>query len=77
MIINSGHRCVKHNALVGSTSENHVLGKAVDVLCQKSEDRFDMIAAAIKAQMPGIGIHDSFIHMDNNRTYNALWVYIS
>jgi len=75
MIINSGHRCVKHNALVGSTTENHILGKAVDVKCTDAQERQAMVYAALKAEMPGVGIHNSFIHLDNNRIYHALWIY--
>ena len=31
--INSGCRCVKHNAAVGSKSTNHTRGKAADLSC--------------------------------------------
>jgi len=75
MIINSGCRCEKHNTHVGSTSMNHVLGRAVDVKCDSSIERWKIVCASMKAGMPGIGIKRDFIHLDTNRDFAALWVY--
>lgn len=74
-VIDSGYRCMKHNAEVGSTSTNHTSGKAVDISCEISSTRFTMIEALIRMGMLGIGIAPTFIHADINRTLPAIWLY--
>src|SRR4030042_6666478 len=37
--INSGYRCPKHNKEVGSTSQNHVSGRAFDIRCESGSAR--------------------------------------
>lgn len=73
--VNSGYRCEKHNRAVGSTSLNHVDGKAADIKCADSWDRYRMVAAMIQAGIPGIGIGKTFVHGDTNRTTPCIWTY--
>jgi len=74
-IVDSGYRCPKHNAEVGSTSGNHVSGKAVDIRCFDANKRIRMVAALIAAGMLGIGVNKTFVHCDTNRTGTAMWLY--
>jgi len=73
----SAYRCPKHNKDVGSTSDNHPLGRAVDVRCRTSQARYRIISGALKAGFTRIGIHKTFIHMDNNSNQapEVIWVY--
>jgi len=76
-IVNSGFRCVKHNKDIGSTSDNHPLGVAMDVQAITSRQRFIIINSLIKAGFTRIGIHKKFIHFDNNinNASDVLWLY--
>jgi uncharacterized protein YcbK (DUF882 family) len=74
-IITSGYRCIKHNADVGSTSANHTSGKAADIKCIYSGERYIMVQTMFYAGMLGIGISKGFIHCDINRSLKSLWTY--
>ena len=73
--ITSGYRCKKHNEEVGSTSTNHTRGKAADIMCNVSKDRYLIVEALLNANMLGIGIGQTFIHCDINRDSPAVWLY--
>jgi len=64
-IINSGCRCEAHNKAVGSSSKNHVEGRAVDIKAVDSRTRFKILKGLISAGFTRIGIHERFIHADN------------
>ena len=74
-IVNSGYRCSKHNAEVGSTSTNHIIGKAADIACDNPNRKFNMVKALISAGMKGIGIGKMFVHCDTNRVLPVIWTY--
>lgn len=72
--INSGVRCVRHNAEVGGVANsNHLLGNAADLHCALSPSELAEIAEEVTAQMipgrGGIGIYPWGIHVDNG-TYS-------
>ena len=71
----SGYRCEKHNAEVGSKSTNHTSGKAVDISCRTVGRRYMMVKELINAGMKGIGINETFIHVDTNREFEIIWLY--
>ena len=73
--INSGYRCPKHNAEVGSTSKNHTSGKAADIACGYGPDRMKIVAALIRAGFRRIGIHKLFIHVDSMDDIASMWLY--
>lgn len=73
--VTSGYRCEKHNRDVGSTSINHVSGKAADIQCVDARKRYEMVRAMIEAGMLGIGIGKFFVHCDTNRTTPCIWTY--
>ena len=75
--LNSAYRCWAHNATVGSSSDNHPKGVAVDARCLTSNTRYKIIKAALKAGITRIGVHKTFIHLDTNPSGVAevIWVY--
>lgn len=80
-VITSGYRCPKHNESVGSTSVNHVLGRAADIRTRNNQERDDILQALYKAGFRRVGIHEDFIHVDNMDQYKdtgavrSCWLY--
>lgn len=75
-VITSGYRCPKHDAEVGGKG-NHDMGKASDVKCDNSTNRFKMIGAFIEAGFTRIGIAKTFIHVDTceDKPQMVCWMY--
>jgi uncharacterized protein YcbK (DUF882 family) len=73
--INSGCRCPEHNNCVGSTSINHVEGKAADIKATDGHTRIKILEGLIKAGFKRIGIHKTFIHADSMDQPESLWLY--
>jgi uncharacterized protein YcbK (DUF882 family) len=74
--INSGYRCVKHNAEVGGKQASlHLFGKAIDVSTANmtAEKRLQLLKL-VHTEFNGIGVAKSFFHMDIRDT-PAMWVY--
>ncbi len=74
VIINSGCRCVKHNADVGGTPESqHLLGKAADIVVKgiPAKEIYDHLTHKYIG-MYGIGLYDNFVHLDV-RNKKARW----
>jgi len=62
--INSGCRCVDHNAAVGGTRQSvHTMGDAVDIDLQGVKKR-KVMDVAVMLGVPGIGPYGTFIHLD-------------
>ena len=78
MKLNSSFRCHKHNEAIGAkSSSSHCLGVAVDIDCDFSRQRFDLIRHLLK-HVTRIGIGEGFIHADNdlaNKSANVIWTY--
>jgi len=76
--INSGFRTPKHNKKVGgSSNSSHLRGRAADIACTHSSQRFRIVAALIAAGFNRVGIASSFIHVDNDnvKTPGVAWLY--
>lgn len=76
--INSGFRTPKHNKKVGgSQNSSHLRGRAADIACTNSTQRFRIVAALIAAGFNRIGIAETFIHVDNDnvKTPGVAWLY--
>ena len=68
-------RCLKYNAELGSKPDSqHVLGKAGDILVA-SHERHEFVKLAFKAGFTGIGVAETFIHLDTRDKAPALWIY--
>jgi len=62
--VTSGYRCSKHNQAVGGAkSSRHMLGQAVDC-SMKPIDQAQFISLAKQCGFGGIGIGDTFVHID-------------
>lgn len=78
IVVNSGHRCEKHNAAVGGAADSMHLRFATDVRPESWDNRElkIMYRIALQQNWGGIGIYDSWVHLDcrdklarwNNRT---------
>ena len=71
--VNSGYRCEKHNREVGSTSNNHTRGLAIDIHMPDSTTKYRLIHIAMLYGFTGIGVYPLFIHLDKNREIPYLW----
>jgi len=76
--ITSGFRTPAHNEAVGGVeTSSHLKGLAVDIACNKSTDRFDLINCLLDVGFSRIGIADTFIHTDIDQTkaQGVMWTY--
>ena len=77
--INSGFRTMEHNATLKNSSPNssHLKGLAVDIHCNNSNDRFELIKCALELNINRIGIASTFLHIDidTNKPKNVAWIY--
>jgi uncharacterized protein YcbK (DUF882 family) len=76
--INSGYRTQEHNSKVGGKDKSsHIVGKAADISCSTSRERWIIITALQDAGFNRIGIANNFIHVDSdeNKSPNVIWTY--
>uniref|UniRef100_A0A6M3JEP6 Putative peptidase n=1 Tax=viral metagenome TaxID=1070528 RepID=A0A6M3JEP6_9ZZZZ len=76
-IVTSGYRCEKHNAEVGSTSNNHTSGKAADIKADDGPTRGKILKGLYLAGFRRIGISfkGNFIHADSMDKIESCWSY--
>lgn len=55
----------------------HTLGKAVDIRCNTSRNRFLIVNALLKAGFKRIGVAKTFVHADDSETHDqsVMWLY--
>lgn len=74
--VTSGFRCARHNALCGGAkSSKHLSGEAVDLACESPNDKFAIVSAALKLGFRGIGVADTYVHLDVRSGTGAIWLY--
>ena len=77
--ITSGYRCIAHNrSISGSVKDSaHTKGLAADIACSDSRTRGYIIGALFEAGFNRIGIHEHFIHVDDDPSKDAdvVWLY--
>lgn len=76
--INSGFRTFAHNESVnGKSDSSHLKGLAVDIDCNNSVDRFDLINCLLDVGFNRIGIAKTFIHadIDFDKAQGVIWTY--
>jgi len=77
--ITSGYRCIAHNrSILGSVKDSaHTKGLAADIACSDSRTRGYIIGALYEAGFNRIGIHEHFIHVDDDPSKDAdvVWLY--
>ena len=82
LTITSGWRSEEHNTKVGGHPHSpHMYGMAVDIACQNSAERFNIIAELmdedINEHLWGVGIYDKHIHIDvkpRNDGKRKMWI---
>ena len=77
-VITSGYRCPSHNRAVGGVANSaHTKGLAADIACSDSRTRGYIIGALFEAGFNRIGIHEHFIHVDDDPSKDAdvVWLY--
>jgi len=76
-VVTSGYRDATHPAETAKDKPGtHNQGIAVDIRCLSSQFRYSVIKNALAMGFKGIGIGDTFIHLDKRRTeHPVMWVY--
>lgn len=76
MTITSAARCRTYNAKVGGVPDSqHVLGHAVDIALPNTE-RWALVKLAMEQGWGGIGVANSFIHLDIRPVMEGrVWIY--
>ena len=66
-VINSAYRTPEYEKAHGRKgTSSHTLGRAVDIRCNTSENRYKIIKAALECGICRIGVGSNFIHLDND-----------
>jgi uncharacterized protein YcbK (DUF882 family) len=76
MVVTSGYRCQEHNEAIGGVENSaHTKGLAADIKFDDSSHKFMLIKAFLSVGFKRIGIYDSFIHVDIDKTkaQNVMW----
>ena len=74
-VLNSAYRSVEYELSKKRSGQSmHTLGRAVDIRCLDSKNRALIVAALIKVGFHGIGISNTFIHVDDRST-KLIWLY--
>lgn len=65
LAVNSAMRCEKYNQAVGGAAKSqHKEGIAVDISARTGVEKYQLVDEAIRAGFAGIGIAETFIHLD-------------
>lgn len=78
IIIISGVRCLKHNSGEGGVSGSaHVDGLAVDIAVNSGSERLEIITNALFVGITRIGVANTFVHIDidKSKPIDVLWTY--
>lgn len=74
-VLNSAYRTVEHEKLMNRSGNSmHTKGRAVDIRCLDGNSRFVMVNALLRCGFNGIGISNTFIHVDD-RQIKTFWLY--
>ena len=77
-VITSGYRTRAHNKRVGGVNgSSHCKGRAVDIRCKNSKERYKIIVSALSVGFTRIGVSGNFIHLDNDKqkVQDVIWTY--
>lgn len=79
--INSASRCPRHNRSIrGELDSMHLTTerrpcRAVDIHCPNSVMRFKLLRAGLEIGFSGVGIADSYIHLDVRENTKLVFLY--
>lgn len=76
-LLTSAFRTIEHERKMGRPgTSSHTLGVAVDIGCRDSLSRLRIVHALLEAGFRRIGISETFIHVDSDRSKSPnLWLY--
>ena len=77
-VLTSAYRPPEHDRSKGRSGTGaHTLGKAVDIRCNTSRNRFLIVNALLKAGFKRIGVAKTFIHTDDSERHDqsVMWLY--
>ena len=77
-VITSAYRSTAWDKAKGrSGTGSHTLGRAIDIRCNSSSNRWKIIDALLKAGFNRIGIANTFIHADDSQQHaqQVIWMY--
>lgn len=67
--LNCAYRTSAHDIARGRSGQGyHTRGRAVDIRCHDAAMRFKIVDAAIREGIFGIGIYETFVHLDDRHT---------
>lgn len=78
LVLNCAFRSVAHEKKMGRSGNSaHTRGRAVDIRCHTSTNRYKIVAAALGCGIRRIGIGKTFVHLDNDETLpqGVMWDY--
>ena len=75
LVVLSGARCPDYNIIVGGSEYSYHGVGAADILARHGWTRADVIQAAIKVGMTGIGVNRGSIHVDDKHDRLTIWDY--
>ena len=65
LVLSSAYRCPTHNKAIGGVSDSaHTKGKAVDIRCTDSKNRFKILKAAFEVGFRRIEPKSTWVHID-------------
>jgi len=76
LTVTSGYRCPKHNkAVKGSRGSSHMKGLAVDIACDNSRLRYQIVEQAILLRINRMELGPTWVHLDIDRAKdpNVIW----
>lgn len=80
LVLNCAYRSREWDKSQGRSGNSaHTRGKAVDIRCNTSENRYKIIKAALECGICRIGVGSNFIHLDNDDSLpqNVIFHYYS
>ena len=77
-VITSGYRTKEHNEKVeGVKNSAHMVGKAADIACHTSINRFRIVAALLEVKFTRIGIYATYIHVDDDESKSSEVIFLA
>lgn len=74
--VNSAMRCEAYNTKIGGASKSqHINGVAVDIRALTGIEKYQIVDEALRAGFHGIGIADTFIHLDLRTAPGVIFTY--
>jgi len=67
LVLNCAYRSAEWDKAHGRSGNSaHTRGKAVDIRCTSSQNRYKIIKAALECGICRIGVGNTYIHLDND-----------